>query len=132
VNIEVGAPLPASIGLCADEYHHVRELRLAMDKEVAQVKARENEIREHIINSLSKSQDSGAAGLKYRAQIVQKRTFRVVDWGALHSWVRKNDRFDVLQKRLNETAAKDFEEAERLALPGTEPVTIPEVSITKI
>lgn len=124
--------LPESIGRCADLYHETRELRLAMDKEVASVKARENEIREHIINSLSKSNDTGASGLKYRAQIVQKRTFRVLDWGVLHSWVRKNDRFDVLQKRLNETAAKDFEEAEKRTLPGTEPVNVIDVSVTKI
>lgn len=134
--IEKGAPLPDSIGRCADLYSEIRELRLAMDKEVERVKARETEIREHIINSLSKSDDTGAAGLRYRAQIVQKKSVRVSEeaggWGALWSWIRKNDRFDVLQKRLNDTAAKDFLEAEGRSLPGTEVVNVVDVSITKI
>lgn len=130
--LEKGYPLPPSIGLCADEYSEVRALRLAMEKEVEAVKARESEIRNHIIENLSKSSDTGAAGLRFRAQIVQKRTYRVTEWPVLWSWIRKNDRFDCLQKRLNETAAKDFEEAEKRALPGCEPVTVPDVSITKI
>lgn len=131
-NYEVGAPLPASIGRCADLYAEVRETRLAMDKEVELVKKRESEIREHIINSLSKSDDSGAAGLRYRAQIVVKKTVKVNEWPVLWSWARKNDRLDVFQKRINETLAKDFLENEGRPLPGTEVINVPEVSITKI
>jgi hypothetical protein len=132
IALERGAPLPDSIGRCADEYAEVRALRLAMDKEVEKVKARESEIREHIINNLSKSDDTGAAGLKYRAQIVQKNAVRVLDWGVLWSWAKKNDRMDTFQKRINETMAKDWMEAENRVLPGTEVVRVPDVSITKI
>lgn len=130
--LDKGFPLPDSIGRCADEYAEVRAVRLAMDKEVERVKTRESEIREHIINNLSKSDDTGAAGLRYRAQIVLKKTFKATDWGVLHSWIRKNDRFDLLQKRLNDTAAKDFAEAEGRPVPGTEAVSVPDVSITKL
>ncbi len=129
---EVGAPLPSSIGRCADLYAEVRETRLAMDKEVAIVKKRESEIREHIISNLSKSEDTGASGLKYRAQIVLKRTYKVSEWGILYSWIRKNDRFDMLQKRLSEAAVGDFVDQEGRPLPGTEVVQVPEVSIKKI
>ncbi len=131
-NLEVGAPLPESIGRCADLYSEVRALRLAMDKEVDAVKKRESEIREHIINSLSKSDDTGAAGLKYRAQIVMKKTVKVNEWPVLWSWAKKNDRMDTFQKRLNETMAKDFLEQEGRVLPGCEVINVPDVSITKI
>jgi len=130
-NLEVGAPLPKSIGQRADLYAEVRGLRLAMDKEVAAVKARESEIRESIINDLSKSDDTGAAGLKYRAQIVVKTLPKLADWGVFTSWVRKNDRFDLMQKRINETAIKDLW-AERESVPGVEKINVPDVSITKI
>jgi len=130
--LDKGYALPQSIGRCADEYAEVRAIRLAMDKDVERVKARESELREHIIANLSKSSDTGAAGLRYRAQIVIKKTFKVTDWGVVHSWIRKNDRFDLLQKRISEQAAKDFEEAEGRPVPGTEVIQIPEVSITKI
>jgi hypothetical protein len=129
--LAVGAPLPKSIGKCADLYSDVRALRLAMDKEVEAVKAREAEIREHIIGNLSKSEDTGAAGLRYRAQIVMKDQPRAVDWPALWAFIAKNNRFDLLQKRLGEKAVMDMvEQGEKL--PGVEVIHIPDVSITKI
>lgn len=130
--LEVGAPLPASIGRCADLYAEIRAIRLAMDKEVERVKARETEVREHIINNLSKSDDTGAAGLKYRAQIVVKRLPKLADWSVFTSWVRKNDRFDLIQRRISDKAVLDVMETEGRVLPGLEVVNIPDVSITKI
>ena len=127
-----GHPMPKSIGLCADEYSAVRAVRLAMDKEVDAVKARESEIREHIINNLSASDDTGAAGKIYRAQIVKKSTIKVADWPAFHAWVSENNRFDMLQKRLAVKAVTDYVEEEKTLLPGTEKILVPEVSITKI
>ncbi len=132
MTLEVGSPMPPSIGLCADLYAEVRALRLAMDKEVEKVKARETEIREHIISNLSKSSDTGAAGLKYRAQIVMKKSVRVIEWPLVWSWIRKADRFDMLEKRLSQAAVKDWMEQEQRVLPGTEPVSVPDVSITKV
>lgn len=130
--LEVGAPVPNSIGACADFYHDVRELRLSMDKKVKEVHARETELREHIINNLSKSEDTGAAGQRYRAQITSKTKFNVLDWGIVTAWIRKNNRFDMLQKRLSDTAVKDFVESDGRLLPGTEKISVPDVSITKI
>ena len=140
--LEKGAPLPASIGRCADFYKAVQTLRLQMEKEAEAVKARETEIKEHIIATLSKSQDTGAAGLKFRAQIVMKDVVRVATtdasgepfdgWGSLFSWIRKHDRFDMLQKRLADKAVKDWMGENGRALPGTEVIHIPDVSITKI
>lgn len=134
--LAAGAPMPASIGRAADLYHDVRELRLLMAKEVERMQEREIEVREYIIANLSKSADTGAAGLKYRAQIVSKTVVRVSEeaggWGAFFSWVRKNDRFDMLQKRLSDKAVADWIEENKRLLPGTESMTVPDVSITKI
>ncbi len=131
-NLSVGAPVPSSIGACADLYHDIRTLRLSMDSKVREVKARETEIREHIIDTLSKAEDTGAAGQRYRAQIVTKVKYNVLDWGIVTAWIRKNDRFDMLQKRLSDVAVKDWVEANERILPGTERLTVPDVSITKI
>ena len=129
---EKGSPMPASIGLCADLLFEVRELRLAMEKEVAPIKARETEIEDYIIANLSKSDDTGAAGKHHRAQIVTKRTYRVADWGILFSWIRKNDRFDLLQKRLSTKPVGEFEETEGRIVPGCEAINVVDVSLTKI
>lgn len=129
--LAVGAPMPRSIGLCADEFARVRALRLLMEKETEAVKAREGEIREHIITNLSKSDDTGASGLKYRAQIVVKVKPKLTDWAALTKTIQETGRFDLLQKRLGEKAVEDIW-AEGFDVPGVEKMNIPEVSITKI
>lgn len=129
--LKVGGPLPPSMGRCADLYSDVRALRLQMDKEVDAVKAREAEIREWIINNLSKSDDTGASGLRYRAQIVMKDIPRPANWEAIHKFVQESGRFDLLQRRLGEKAVKDMLDAGE-QIPGVEVVHVPEVSITKI
>lgn len=126
-----GSPLPASIGLCADMYHDVRELRLAMQKEVDAIEAREKEIKDYIVNNLSKSDDTGAAGKRYRAQIVTKVTPAAADWEKIHAYVAENDRFDLLQKRLSDKAVQDtWESGEEI--PGVERFNSVSVSITKL
>lgn len=126
-----GAPMPPSIGLCADLYSEVRELRLAMEKVVATVKARETEIKEHIVQNLSKSEDTGAAGRKYRAQIVKKIVPTLKDWDAFTAFVAKYNRWDMLFKRPADKAVKDAWEAGE-NVPGIEKFTAVDVSITKI
>lgn len=129
------------MGRCADLYHDVRELRLAMEKEVAEIKARENEIHEYLIGNLTKGEDTGAAGLRYRAQVVTKRkpiistdtaVYPQGGWGIFTSWVRKHDRFDMLQKRLAEKAVMEWQEENQRIIPGLEMVNIPTLSVTKI
>lgn len=129
--LKLGGPVPASIGRVADLYAEIRALRLQMDKEVAEVKARETELREYIINNLSKSDDTGAAGLRYRAQIVMKDIPRAENWERIHAYVRETGRFDLLQRRLGEKAVMDMV-TDGQQIPGVEVAHIPDVSITKI
>lgn len=129
--LELGGPIPKSIGRCADMYRDVRELRLTMEKEVEAVKARESQLKEHIINNLSKSDDTGAAGLRFRAQIVMKDVPRATDWSKVHAYIRETGRFDLLQKRLGEKAVTDMWK-DHQQIPGVECVHVPDVSITKI
>lgn len=133
--LALGGPLPKSLGRCADLYHDVRELRLAMEKEVEAVKSRETEIQEHIINNLSKSDDTGAAGLRYRAQVRSETKPQVNEleggWKAVWSFIAKNNRFDLLQKRLAEKAVADMWDAGE-EVPGVAKVHVPKLSITKI
>jgi hypothetical protein len=128
---QLGAPLPGSIGLCADLFAEVRDLRLAMQKLVDEVKARESEIRDHIIDNLSKSDDTGAAGKRYRAQVVRKVKPALKDWIAFTEFVAMEQRFDLLQKRMNERAVLDMLE-EGQSVPGIERFNAVDVSITKI
>lgn len=130
-NLDVGAPIPAAIGRVADLYMEVKTVRLAMEKECEAVKARESELKQHMIDNLSKSDDTGAAGLKYRAQVVTKPTPRVADWPIFHDYIQRTGRFDLLQKRVGDVAVKAMWEEGEL-VPGVEKFNAVDVSVTKI
>lgn len=134
--------IPESIGRCADVYKEVQTLRLAMAKEVAEVEAFEKRLKAHMIDNLSRSEDSGAAGLRYRVQRVEKVVPRVVGhvdgdedtqagWQAFWGYVAETGRFDLLQKRLSDKAISDMWAAGE-TVPGVEPFTSIDVSVTKI
>jgi hypothetical protein len=130
-----GGPIPKEMGLVADEYALTRAFRLALEKMVMPVQQRESELREHMIANLEKSRgdggNTGAAGKLYRVQIRDKATPRVTDWAAVHAFVAANNRFDLLQKRLSDTAVLEmFDNNE--PPPGVDRILLPDVSVTKI
>lgn len=132
--LRLGNPLPTSIGRCADLLHDVTELRLKMEKDADEIAKREAEIKEHIINNLSKGDDTGASGLKYRVQIKPNRKPILTPdgWGGFTSWMNKNDRFDFIQKRLSEKPIMEFESDQKRLPPGLEIMNVPKISLTKI
>lgn len=127
--------LPKSMGACADLYYDARQKRLAADKVAAELKAEENRIANHIIDNLSKD-DTGAAGKHHRVQVKRERKWRVgpENWSKFHAWVRKNNRFDFLQKRVSEEAIKEYLATSRggKAPPGMEPYDYVKISLTKV
>lgn len=139
--LEPGAPLPVNLGRCVDLYHDVRSARLLMAKEVERIAKREAEIRDHLIQNIHRQQDSaGIVGLRYMAKHVEKVTYRFTaadeersaGWGIFTSWVRKNDFFHMIQKRINETAVAEYVANEQRIPPGLEQLRIPEISVTKV
>ena len=130
-SLKVGDPLPEVLGHCADFYKQVRDLRLAMDKEVKAIKDRETEIYNHIVDNLSVEENTGVAGRKYRAQITTQEEPTVTDWENLYDYIHENDRFDLLNKSLAKKAVKDMlEEGDKI--PGVDTIIVKKVSITKI
>lgn len=131
---------PKSMGACADRLYDTRERRLAAQRIVDEIEEEEKALKEHIISNLKKN-DTGAAGRHHRVQVITDQIPRVADWRKLYDYIKRNDAFDLLQRRLNDKAVAEREEAlnERLRkgakpklLPGTEKFTVVKVSLTKI
>ena len=128
-SLKVGKPLPKNLGMCADFYHEVQQLRLAMEKEVATIQARESEIREHIIENLAVGDK--AKGSFYKALVTSDEKPTPDDWAAIYDYVYRYDRYDLLAKKLNAKAVeKIWDEGEKV--PGVKVFHAKKVSITKI
>jgi hypothetical protein len=122
---------PKAMGACADRLFELRNKRLAMQKEVDAVAAEESAIKEHIINTLPKSEASGVAGKLARVTVVTKQVPQVKDYDAFYAYVKKTGSFDLLQKRLSDAAIKERWEAGK-TIPGVEAFNTVSISINKV
>lgn len=123
--------IPKTLGECADLLYQTKADRLAKEHEAEALKAQETALKEHIIKTLPKSKASGVAGKKARIAVANKEVPQVEDWDALYTYVKKNNAFELLQRRLADGAVKERLEANE-KVPGVKIVFIPQVSINKL
>lgn len=130
--IDLDRELPQSLGECVDYLRDLRDLRIAIEKEAALIAEKESATKRHILAALSEQAGTtGVAGKRYRAQRTERRVASVKDWTALYGWIRDTGRFDVLQKRLLNSAVIDMWEADE-DVPGCEPAIVVDLSVTKV
>lgn len=115
----------------ADLRYAVEDWRLAVQKCVEALKEVETGLNEHFIAHLPKSQASGVAGQTARVQLRTKIIPQVQDWNALYKHIKKSGEFELLQRRLTDSAIKERWEA-RQDVPGVGHFTAIVVSCTKL
>ena len=128
-SLKVGRPLPKSLGMCADFYHDIQQLRLAMESEVKAIQARESEVREHIIENLAVGDK--AKGRAYKALVVSDEKPTPDDWDKIYAYVKKHNRFDLLGKTLNSKNIQKIWDKNK-KVPGVKVFHAKKVSITKL
>jgi len=127
---EKGKPIPKSLGEVADHLKEVTVLRLEMAKEVALVQAREQELKNYLVENLS-DKETGVSGRKYHAQ-VKKSTKPVVDnWEDVYDYIVENDAFHILGKSLNAKAVNEIWDADA-KIPGVSKMHAKTLSLTKV
>jgi len=94
----------AELGALADRLDDARTKRLAADKTAASLKSDENELKTQLITEMETAGLSSAGG---KVAVINRsiRTRAIAgDWSEIHEYVRKNDAFDLLHKRLTDSA----------------------------
>lgn len=128
--------LPKSLGLCVDKYYDARQARLALEKQVDELKEVETFIQEHIIKSIPKG-DGGAVGQRFKAVRVEEKRYSIEDDTAFYAFVKKTGSFDLLNRAINQKAVRErLEDAKFVKkygdkVPGTKPFTAVKLSVTK-
>lgn len=128
---EIKYKFPKALGACADKLYQLREARLAKQKETDAIEAEEKALKEHLINNLPKSDASGVAGKVARVTVVTKPTPQVKDWDAFYKYVKKSGEFELMQRRLSDTAIRERWDAGK-KVPGVESFNVTTVSINKV
>lgn len=118
------------LGNMIDGLYDLRAQRLAIEKQVEELKASETAMKEAILGTLKESGLEGAKGEVATASVQYKIKPNVQDWDAVYTYIRENDMFALLQKRLTTTLWAALQE-DGITVPGTEPIPIVDLSLTK-
>jgi hypothetical protein len=124
--------LPTSPGACADLLYNTRQDRLTLQKQVEKLQALETQIKEHFITTLSKakSKETGVIGKIACVEIDTKPVPVVEDWDKFYAHIAKTKNFELMQRRVNDTAVKERWEAKK-EVPGVGRFNAVTVSCTK-
>ncbi len=123
--------LPRTVAACADRLYQCRLERAAAQKVADELEAEEKAIKEHLINTLPKGEASGTMGRVAKAHVYTRAVPQVKDWTKLYGYIKKNDAWDLLQRRLAEGAVTERLEAKK-KIPGVETFNVVTVSCTKL
>jgi len=125
------SPFPATIGECADALYALKEQKAFMAAQLKSVTDAEAALKEHIINTLPKSNASGVAGRLARVRVGTKDVPSVTDWAKLQAYVRRTGEFELLGRSIAAAAVEERWTAGK-KIPGVEPFKAVKVYINKL
>lgn len=129
---DIKAPVPTDLRQIPDLLKEVKDVRLQMQKETDAVEAYESRLKGALIDGLEVD-SPGVFGRTYKVQVTAKTVPKVSGegWQQFFSFVQRSGRFDLLQKRLSDTAVTEMLEAGQ-DVPGVETIIVKSVSLTKV
>lgn len=122
---------PKQIGLCADLLYTLKTRRLAENKTVLEIKAEETALKTFIIDTLPKSEATGATGKIARVTIVQKSRPEIVDFEKFVKFCIKSKRLDLLGRACAPEGIYELWEAGK-EVPGVEEFKYKSISLNKV
>lgn len=119
-----------TLGQAIDELYTARAARLAMAKEVKDLQVKESEAKATVLKMLGETGLEKASGKLATVGILTDDVPYIKDWDAVYGYIKDNDRFDLLQRRIGVIAWRDLFKDDIL-VPGTEAGVDTDLSLTK-
>jgi hypothetical protein len=121
---------PETLGECIDLYYTERQKRLALERVVEEKKTVEQALQTKIMSMLSNSHQEGAKGTICTCAITRRTIADVKDWRLLHAYIQDTGAFDLLHKRISDSAFRERLDA-GTEVPGVFPKEIVGLSFNK-
>ena len=118
------------LGACIDALYEARAARLDKQHEVEALAAEEGRIKEHLLTQLAENKLEKATGRRATASITRTIAGSIKDWDRFTAYVKKHNAFDLLERRVGQTAFRARIEAGAL-VPGVEAFPVVNLSLTK-
>ena len=119
--------IPAMI----EAYSDKRDERLALQRQTDTLKKEETQLQLELIAALKDAGMTSAGGSAHKVsmKVVQKPT--AGDWEQIYEYIKDNDAFDLLQRRLGETAVKARWE-DGIEIPGVISFPVEKLTLSKV
>lgn len=119
------------LGKLIDQLYDQRAARIALGKQVDDMKVKEAELRHAIIKLLKDGKMSKGGGQRASATITKAATPIVEDWDKLYAYIHKNKAFHLLHQRIASRAWGEMIEAKKV-VPGVSSMVVEDLSVTKL
>lgn len=124
--------LPLLLPACADVLYVAREERYKLQHQVTALAELETKLEEKFKEELPKQAATTTGGTVGKVELMPKVKPVVENWDKFYAFIRKTNSFEFLQRRLNEGAAREFAEANKRRVPGTNVLHYTDVSCTAV
>lgn len=114
-----------------DAYAQAREERLALQREVNNLQERENMLKNGIIQILQENELSTAGSANYSVKLAVDDKPVAGNWQEIYDYIKENDAFDLLQRRLGEAAVKSRWE-DGITIPGVTTFPVEKLTLSKV
>lgn len=118
------------LGVLIDSLYNLRQQRLEASKAVDAMKAEEAKLRDQIQLALEESGLAKASGAIATAGLKRSIDPVVEDWDEFYRYIRENNRFDLLQRRVSAPAWRELND-EGTVVYGTTGQEVWDISLTK-
>ncbi len=119
---------PAGLGKKIDRFFKLRKERLDLEKKAGKIKVKESDVRDDLIIMMDKAKLTAATEASGTVSITRPEIGRVDDWAALYAWIKRNNAFELLQRRLNQSDLDERYELKPVlaknGIPGISKVTV--------
>lgn len=117
--------------LLADTYYETREKRLAMQRAVDAVEKEEKKMKAELIAAFKEHNFKAIGGHIVTITHKLKKTAIATDWNKVHEYIIANDAWDIMQKRLTQSAI-DLRWEDKISIPGVEAFPVDDLSISTV
>ena len=122
---------PKEVSALADKWWLQQAKRLAAKHKMEELEKIEVALKTGLLAALEKEGISSIGGKKVHVTLKRRVKPAVGNWQELYDYIQKTGEFDLLQKRLTESAVSDRWEDE-VEIPGVYPLEVAEISYSKV
>lgn len=120
-----------NLGETIDALYDCREQRLKLERDAEELRKEETRLTKHLTDELANAGTTAMKGTRASFSIKQEVTPTVREWDKLYEFIKDNNDFSALQKRISVGTWKEYYD-DGLVLPGTEAFEITKSFLRKI